>query len=314
MDIREICDLLKRAFLHDDFVYGFLLDGRRVVPDFSQGFDGKFDRLLRAAYRVQRPEDTLRERIGTCVDTVAAMRALLREKGVPCRVWLTTDAARGKAHTVCTFEAEGRTVYLELTPQSSKPWYGREIVYDDAQAFLDACAKAGLTVKDVTDALAPGKRPLFMPGVEEGPALRLVPVTPENWRPDIAVAEAQRRYVAPPMSILARAYAYREQRSRAYILAVGEEPVGMALYYDCPELAAYVFSELFVDRNHQGQGRGEAAARALLDEMAADGRYDRVVLCYIEGNEAARRLYEKLGFRPTGERDGDEIVMEKELR
>ncbi len=43
--------------------------------------------------------------------------------------------------------------------------------------------------------------------------------------------------------------------------------------------------------------------------MRADGRWSQVCLCYIEGDEPARRLYEKLGFRPTGEADGDEIVM-----
>ena len=30
---------------------------------------------------------------------------------------------------------------------------------------------------------------------------------------------------------------------------------------------------------------------------------------YIDGDEAARRLCEKCGFAPTGERDEDEIVM-----
>ena len=48
--------------------------------------------------------------------------------------------------------------------------------------------------------------------------------------------------------------------------------------------------------------------------MEADGRYDKVVLCYIDGNKAAKNLYEKLGFYLTGERDEDEIIMEKILR
>lgn len=143
--------------------------------------------------------------------------------------------------------------------------------------------------------------------------LRLEPVTPENWRPEIGVTEDQRRFVASPAAILARAYAYREQRSRAFIVCAGEAPVGMALYYDCDALSAYVFSELFIDWRYQRRGYGEAAARAMLERMAADGKYDRVALCYIESNDAARRLYEKLGFHPNGERDGDEIIMEKAL-
>ena len=47
--------------------------------------------------------------------------------------------------------------------------------------------------------------------------------------------------------------------------------------------------------------------------MRQDGTFAKVLLCYVEGDEPARRMYEKLGFRPTGERDGDEIEMEKTL-
>ena len=35
----------------------------------------------------------------------------------------------------------------------------------------------------------------------------------------------------------------------------------------------------------------------------------KVVLCYIEGNEAAKKLYEQFGFIET-DRDEDEIIME----
>ena len=47
--------------------------------------------------------------------------------------------------------------------------------------------------------------------------------------------------------------------------------------------------------------------------MQNDKKYDKVVLCYIEGNNQARSLYESLGFVHTGEADGDEIVMMKQL-
>ena len=92
-----------------------------------------------------------------------------------------------------------------------------------------------------------------------------------------------------------------------------EIPVGMALYYDLDELRAYDFSQLFIDERYQGKGYGFEAARQILEMMKADGKYGKVVLCYVEGNDAARQLYEKLGFYHTGESDGDEIVMEKIL-
>ena len=58
---------------------------------------------------------------------------------------------------------------------------------------------------------------------------------------------------------------------------------------------------------------GEAAARMALDEMRAEGRYSKVCLCYVEGDEPARLLYEKLGFRHTGAAEENEIVMELTL-
>lgn len=144
--------------------------------------------------------------------------------------------------------------------------------------------------------------------------IRLENVTPDNWRLGLAVSEAQKRFVSNSDRILARAWAYRDARSRAFVAYADETPVGMALFYDGERIGAYVFSELFIDARYQRRGYGIETARQLLGMMEADGRFDRAVLCYIDGNEPARRLYETLGFRPTGERDGDEIVMEKYLR
>lgn len=139
--------------------------------------------------------------------------------------------------------------------------------------------------------------------------IRLEPIGPDNWREELAVREDQRHFVSDPNRLLARAYAYRAQRSQAKLILEGETPVGMVMYYDWPEAGQYVFSQLFIDRRYQGRGLGEAAARLALAEMRADGRFQKVCLCYVEGDEPARRLYKKLGFRPTGEADGDEILM-----
>ena len=90
-------------------------------------------------------------------------------------------------------------------------------------------------------------------------------------------------------------------------------PLGMALYYDLPQREAYVLSELFIDTRYQRMGYGTAATAALLAQMRADGRWRRVLLCYIEGNDAARGLYASFGFAENGARDEDEIEMELTL-
>lgn len=139
--------------------------------------------------------------------------------------------------------------------------------------------------------------------------IRLIDITPDNWRIKLGVAEGQALYVANKTVMLARAYAYRDQRSRAFIVYDDETPVGMGLYYDLPDMECYDFSQFFIDERYQGKGYGRAATKAVLDTLRADGKYKKVVLCYIDGNNAAKKLYESFGFREV-DRDGDEIGME----
>ena len=144
--------------------------------------------------------------------------------------------------------------------------------------------------------------------------IRLEPVNPDNWRLRLKVSDAQKSLVADSATMLARAYAYRKSRSKAYVIYNDTLPVGMALYYDCAELNAYDLSQLFIDERYQGNGFGIEATKQILSKMKSDSKYDKVILCYIDGNEAAKNMYEKLGFKLTGDRDEDEIIMEKALR
>ena len=122
--------------------------------------------------------------------------------------------------------------------------------------------------------------------------VRLEPIGPDNWREELEVREDQKHFVSSPDRTLARAYAYREQRSQAKLILDDETPVGMLMWYDYPEQERYVFSQLLIDKRYQHRGFGMEAARLALDEMRSDGRYPKVVLCYIEGDEPARNLYE----------------------
>lgn len=88
----------------------------------------------------------------------------------------------------------------------------------------------------------------------------------------------------------------------------------MALYYDYDEGKAYDLSQLFIDHRYQGKGFGLEATRHILEMMKSDGKYDKVIRCYIDGNKAAKRMYKKLGFTLTGDAEGDEIFMEKRLQ
>lgn len=144
--------------------------------------------------------------------------------------------------------------------------------------------------------------------------IHLETITPENWRLGLSVQDDQRRFVSDSAGILARAYAYRENRNQAFVVYNNDLPIGMAMYHDLDDWKAYDFSQFFIDQRYQGNGFGCEAATQIIQMMKDDGKYDKVVLCYIEGDDAARKLYEKLGFKHTGEADGDEIIMELRLR
>ena len=49
--------------------------------------------------------------------------------------------------------------------------------------------------------------------------IHLLDIDPGNWRLDLAVSEAQKSFVSDRAKLLARAYAYRAQRSRAFLIS-----------------------------------------------------------------------------------------------
>ena len=162
MTIQEICELLKSELLDNGYEYGFFLEGKKYKPNMDDGFDREYFRLSTTIYRVQHPDVTMREKIGTCVDAVLVMKTLLDRRKVPCIIWLLRHKQTHKVHTVLTFEAENKMVYLELTPQSGKAWYGHEIVYAKRQDFLDECKRNAFEVLDVTNAIAIEQQPDFL--------------------------------------------------------------------------------------------------------------------------------------------------------
>ena len=162
MTIKEACDLLKDELMDNGYEYGFFLNGITYKPDFTKGFDKDFfDRLLKE-YRVQDPGDTRQAKVGTCHDAVVLMRSILDKHSIPSKIWLLHEVKSGKFHTVLTFYLENKVIYLELTPQSGKPWYGKELVFESEQSFMAGYLDDGYEVIDVTDSVIIGETPDFV--------------------------------------------------------------------------------------------------------------------------------------------------------
>ncbi len=162
MKIVEICDALRAELMNNGYQYGFVVDSQTYQPNTTNGFDAAFYHLANTISRVQDPALTRKEKVGTCIDAVLVMRQILGGYNVPSKIWLFYQKQKNKVHTILTFEAEGKTVYLELTPESNKPWYGKEIVYASEQSFLREQESNGYEISDVTDKVIIGERPYFL--------------------------------------------------------------------------------------------------------------------------------------------------------
>lgn len=55
--------------------------------------------------------------------------------------------------------------------------------------------------------------------------VHLETINPDNWRLDLKVRDDQSKFVSNPNRILARAYAFRNNRSQAFVIYDDETPI-----------------------------------------------------------------------------------------
>lgn len=158
----EICNRLRQELFNNGYEYGFYFEGKKYKPDMSKGFDCEYYDLSTTIYRIQEPADTIREKIGTCVDAVVLMKKILDDYSVSNKIWLLHYKSKNTVHTILTFEAENKIVYLELTPQSGKPWYGKEVIYDSEEDFLMEYSDNGYDVTNITNSIVISQPPDFL--------------------------------------------------------------------------------------------------------------------------------------------------------
>lgn len=166
--ILEVCRFLKGELLDNGYCYGFYLRDRRIIPNTSMGFDEEFASLLTTEYRIQQPEVSKREKVATCLDAVLIMKEILSEQDIACKIWMIFQKEKRKVHSVLTFELEGMLVYLELTPQSGKSNYGKELLFGNEKEFFSYWEKQGYIVSDITSMCTLGENPSFFMDLLKG--------------------------------------------------------------------------------------------------------------------------------------------------
>jgi len=133
------------------------------------------------------------------------------------------------------------------------------------------------------------------------------PVTRDNWRAVVAVSARpdQADFVAPIAYYLALCRYDGEWQPLG--LWSGDSVVGFAMWAFDPDDGSRWIGGVVIDAADQGKGYGRAAMQAIIGFLREQGAPE-VALSYEPENTVARRLYESLGFRETGEMEGDEIV------
>ena len=150
-----------------------------------------------------------------------------------------------------------------------------------------------------------------LPMVQLAPAsmLTLRAIDATNWAicARLIVGEGQEDFVANNAFSLAQA-AYSEGLVPLGMYA-GPQMVGFVMYKTHPdEKDRYWIFRVLVDHAFQGHGYGRAAMTQLIARMRALPNCHEITLDYHRNNRVAAQLYASLGFRPTGEEDGEEII------
>ncbi|MBW5255056.1 GNAT family N-acetyltransferase [Streptomyces poriferorum] len=152
-------------------------------------------------------------------------------------------------------------------------------------------------------------------------SLRLVPVTSDNVEAACAlsVRPDQSELVQPVAWSLAQAYTTPDI-AWPRLIADGETLVGFVMAFINVQFAPGTPDDPFrsglwrlnIDSGQQGRGYGRFAVEAVNDELRGRGS-TRTTVTYVPGAHGPEEFYRKLGFRPTGELSGDQVVAEREL-
>lgn len=140
-------------------------------------------------------------------------------------------------------------------------------------------------------------------------------ITEENFDAIIGMKRpAGEHFVASNAVSLAQAWLYREEGDVfPFAIYNDDTPVGFMLLEEDMEEARLDLWRILLPPEQEGRGYGTAAIRLMLQYARASGRYRRVgLLCHPE-NHRARHIYDKLGFRPTGQICYGDVEMTLEL-
>lgn len=135
-------------------------------------------------------------------------------------------------------------------------------------------------------------------------------ITEENFRAIVNMKRPENEhYVAANAYSLAQAWLYRENND-VYPFAIynDEEPVGFMMLDEDLEERCLVIWRLMLPEEHTGKGYGTDAIELVIRLAKESGKYDFMILDCVPDNTRAKHVYEKVGFRDTGEIENGELI------
>lgn len=117
----------------------------------------------------------------------------------------------------------------------------------------------------------------------------------------VSVKENQQSFIETVDECLEEAAMYEQWCPVA--VYYDKDLVGFAMYGAFGANPDTWIDRIIIDRKYQGKGFGKLAMKELIKIVTEKYNVNTVYLSFVKDNEVARKLYENIGFKYTGERD-----------
>lgn len=127
---------------------------------------------------------------------------------------------------------------------------------------------------------------------------------------NLKLGYGQDKFVSHPILSLAQAYVYYNQCT-PFVVCKDNMIIGYVMViYDYDE-ETYNIWHMMIDEKYQGKGYGTKVIKLCIEYIKTKpfGKSNNIILTCNIDNVHAIHIYEKLGFKDTGEHDDDEMIM-----
>lgn len=139
--------------------------------------------------------------------------------------------------------------------------------------------------------------------------LILKDVNHQNWREVAALKVAEDQVPFIESNSYSIAQSMFEPNWKSVALYDDELLVGFAMFGADTNNQTIWLDRFMIDASYQGKGYAKRFVEILIDQIRKMYQCDELYLSVVMENEAAIALYEKVGFKFTGEIDDTEVVI-----